>query len=167
MPFEGDDDRTRRLSRVPAQSADKSLDASVAPRETVAVHQVLVDRPGVASLAERQLDEVEVGLACAPGGTSPGQRERRRVGGHRWPVLTGRSGSGVGGHLVGRFFRRAPPPTAGSPNGDSGGLQVSSRRFSPNARFLLDAPQRPTQPTQRDDLLSFLFVQDIAHVNGG
>ena len=78
-----------------------------------------------------------------------------------------REGGQVGGHLIGRFCRCPPPPTSRSPNGDSGGVEVSSRRLPPNACFLLDAPQRPAQPPQRDDLLSLLFAQDIAHVDGG
>ena len=47
-----DDDGTGRLCRVPAQPADEALDAGVAPREAVAVDQVLVDRLGVSALAE-------------------------------------------------------------------------------------------------------------------
>ena len=31
-------------------------------------------------------------------------------------------------------------------------------------RRFLDAPQRPSQPSQRDDLLFLFFAQDIAHV---
>src|SRR5271157_847921 len=31
-------------------------------------------------------------------------------------------------------------------------------------RHSLDAPQRPSQPPQRDDLLFLFFAQDIAHV---
>ena len=61
--------------------------------------------------------------------------------------------------------RRPHPP--GARTGDAGGLQISPRRFPPNACFLLDAPQRPAQPSQRDDLLSLFFAQDIAHVDGG
>ena len=73
------------------------------------------------------------------------------------------SAAGVGGHLVGRFCRRAPSPTSGCTDGDAGGFQVGSSGFAPDAGFLLDAPQRPAQPPQRDDLLSLFFVQDIAH----
>ena len=132
----------------------------------MAVHQVLVNGLGVPALAQRQFDEVEVRLAGTTRRTATRQRNRCRVGGHHWPVLAEfgrRAARRVGGHLIGRFCRYAPSPTAGSPNGDSGGFQVSSRGFPANARFLLDAPQRPAQPPQRDDLLSFLFVQDIAH----
>ncbi len=68
---------------------------------------------------------------------------------------------GLGGHLIGRFRRRLPSPPAWWPHGDSGGLQTSGRGFP------LDAPQRPAQPPQGDDLLPLLFAQDIAHFDGG
>jgi C-terminal processing protease CtpA/Prc len=35
------------------------------------------------------------------------------------------------------------------------------------AALQLDAPQRPAQLAQRDDLFLLLFAQDIAHVDGG
>src|SRR6185369_5026424 len=87
--------------------------------------------------------------------------------GRFWPSSASAPVDRSGGHLIGRFCRCPPSPAAGSSNGDSGGLEVSSRRLPPNACFLLDAPQRPAQPPQRDDLLSLLFAQDIAHVDGG
>ena len=42
-------------------------------------------------------------------------------------------------------------------------------RVPPNscAEPLLDAPQRPAQAAQRDDLLFLLFAQDIAHSDEG
>lgn len=97
-----DDNSTGRLRRLAAQPADEAFDAGVAPRETIAVDQVLVDPLGVAALAQRQFDEVEVGLAGAARGTASGEWRRLRVGGHRWPVLDGsgrESGDGVGGQL--------------------------------------------------------------------
>ena len=164
------DDRTGGLCRLPAQPADEAFDAGVAPSEPVAVHQVLVDGLGVSSFAQRQFDEVEGGLAGTARGAAPGQRDWRRVGGHRWPVLAEfglRAGRQVGGHPIGRFCRCPSSPTAGSSNGNSGCFEVGSRGFPANACFVLDAPQRPAQPPQRDDLLSLLFAQDIAHVDGG
>ena len=90
--WRGDDDRAGGLRRglTPAQRPDEALDAGVAPREAVAVDQVLIDRLGVAALAERQFDEVEVGFAGAAGGTAVGVWSRLGVGGHRWPVLVWR-----------------------------------------------------------------------------
>jgi hypothetical protein len=115
------DDRTGGPCRLPPQPADEAFDAGVASRECVAVHQVLIDGLGVSSLAQRQFDEVEVRLAGTTRRAPPGQRDRRRVGGHRWPVLAElgvRAGRQVGGHLIGRFCRCPPPPTSGSPNGE-------------------------------------------------
>ena len=90
---------------------------------------------------------------------------RRRVGGHRWPVLAG-LGQGRGTpHWP--VLPACAVPSRRSPDGNAGGFQVSPRRFPANACFLLDAPQRPAQPPQRDDLLSLFFAQDIAHVDGG
>ena len=58
-------------------------------------------------------------------------------------------------------------PTARRPHRDPGRFQISRRRFPANAGLPLDAPQRPSQPPQRDDLLFLFFAQDIAHVDGG
>ena len=64
------------------QLADKAFDALVSAGEAVVVDQVLVNGLGVAALAERELDEVEVGLAGAGGGAPAGHGNRPRVGGH-------------------------------------------------------------------------------------
>src|ERR1019366_2809692 len=45
--------------------------------------------------------------------------------------------------------------------------QIGGRRFPADARGLLNAPQRPSQPPQRDDLLFLLLVQDVAHIDAG
>jgi hypothetical protein len=58
------------------------------------------------------------------------------------------------------------PPRARKPDSNARGFQIGRRRLSPNFGFFLDAPQRPAQSPQRNDLLLFLFVQDI-HINGG
>jgi hypothetical protein len=50
--------------------------------------------------------------------------------------------------------------------GNARGFQIGRGRLSPNFVFFLDAPQRPAQSPQRNDLLLFLFVQDI-HIDGG
>ena len=46
-------------------------------------------------------------------------------------------------------------------------LQVGARRLAPNARRLLYASQRPAKASKRQDLLLFLFVQDVAHLGLG
>ena len=44
---------------------------------------------------------------------------------------------------------------------------VAIRASIQDARGLLNAPQRPSQPPQRDDLLFRLLVQDVAHIDAG
>ena len=104
---------------------------------------------------------------CGPArAESAGQLSRQS----RWITsasLAGFAGCGVGGHLVGRFCRRSPSPPAWRPHRDPGRSQISRRRFPTDAGALLNAPQRPSQPPQRDDLLFLFFVQDIAHIDGG
>jgi hypothetical protein len=60
-----------------------------------------------------------------------------------------------------------PAPTAGRPQGDPGSLQVGGRRFAPNTGVPLDAPQRPAQPPQSEDLLFLFFGQDVTHIAEG
>src|SRR5579863_1172944 len=67
----------------------------------------------------------------------------------------------VGDHLVGRFCRRSPSPSAGRPNWNTAGLQVAAYSLSTDVYHLFNAPQRPSQTPQRDDLLSLSLVQDI------
>ena len=43
---------------------------------------------------------------------------------------------------------------------------LPSRRFTANPSGLLNAPQRPPQPPQRDDLLFLFFGQDIHSTEG-
>jgi hypothetical protein len=69
----------------------------------------------------------------------------------------------VGGHLYGRFCR-IPSPPAWRTHRDSRSPEICSSGFAANMRRSLDAPQRPAQPSQRDDLLFLFFAQDIAHV---
>ena len=76
--------------RGPAQFSHEALDAGIAPRETVAIHQVLPDGHRVAAPRQCGLDDLPVGFASARRGTAAGLP--RRVFGLR-----------VGGHLYGRF----------------------------------------------------------------
>jgi hypothetical protein len=54
-----------------------------------------------------------------------------------------------------------PSPTARWTHRDTSRLQIPRRSFSPDLSGFLDAPQRPAQPAQRDDLLFLFFAQDI------
>jgi hypothetical protein len=101
---------------------------------------------------------------------------RSAVAGRRGPpgtrigcdrVFAGGFGAKVGDHLVGWFCRSAPTPGTGRPNRNTGGPQIAADRLPPDVYGLFNAPQRPAQPPQRDDLLSLFLAQDIAHVDGG
>lgn len=39
-------------------------------------------------------------------------------------------------------------------------------KLATNSGFVLDAPQRPAELTQRNDLILLFFAQDIAHIHG-
>ncbi len=87
------------------------------------------------------------------------------VGGH----LVGRFCrlGAVGGHPIGRFCRRAPAPSAWQPDGNARRSQIVPGGFAADTGLFLNAPQRPTQPPERDHLLALLLAQDIAHIEGG
>ena len=84
----GEDDRAGLGRGGATQLANKAFDALVTGGEAVVVDQVLVNRLGVAALAEREFDEIAEGLAGAGGGavTGPGKPTGSR-GTLRWPAL--------------------------------------------------------------------------------
>jgi hypothetical protein len=53
------------------------------------------------------------------------------------------------------------------PQGNPCAAKIVARRFPAHSSRLLDAPQRPAQPTQCDDLFSFFSAQDVAHDHRG
>ena len=53
--------------------------------------------------------------------------------------------------------------TAASAHRDTSGLQIGAGRLATDRGRLLDAPQRPTESPQRQNLLLFGVAQDIAH----
>ena len=59
------------------------------------------------------------------------------------------------------------PHAPGGRTAIPGCLQIGTGGFSAYPGFLLDAPQRPSQPSQSYNLLSFLFAQDVAHADEG
>jgi len=69
----------------------------------------------------------------------------------------------VGGHLYGRFCHIPSPPTWRT-HRHSRSPEILSSGFAANMRRFLNAPQRPSQPPQRDDLLFLFFAQDIDHL---
>jgi hypothetical protein len=107
----------------------------VAPRQTSR-------RPGASSCR---------GRACRPSA-------RRRLGNGRIDATR------VGGHRErgnGRF--RPGCATAAARHHDAHGLQIAADRFAPDAGRPFDAPQRPAQSPQRQDLVVFVVSQDVAH----
>ena len=116
---------------------------------------------------------------CAPGRARPrsarGRARRRSLAvldsagpRTRGRVTRARVGGGcrrrVGGHLRrnGRVCRSSAR-TAPAPHHQASGLQVAAGRLAPDPGRPLDAPQRPAEASQGEDLLSFVFSQDVAH----
>ena len=50
---------------------------------------------------------------------------------------------------------------------NAGRFQIAAGRLPTDAGGRLDPPKRPAQAPQRDDLLLFLVVQDVAHAGEG
>jgi hypothetical protein len=48
---------------------------------------------------------------------------------------------------------------------DSGFFQILARGLTANSGCFLNAPQRPSQPPQRNNLVSFLSSQNVAHID--
>src|SRR4029450_12092985 len=46
---------------------------------------------------------------------------------------------------------------------DAGGVQIATNRLATDPERLLDAPKRPSEPTEGEDFLVFGVVQDVAH----
>src|SRR5215472_7687720 len=166
---------------VGSEFVDESLHALVAGGEAAGVHQILPDRHSIATPREPKLDRLPVWLAGAGGRTVSGRcggfgQLRAKVGDHLVGRFCGRRIGAdrfgrfgrlrVGYHLIGRFCRCAASLAWGA-EADPGAAQVRGRRFPPHAGGPLDAPQRPSQPPQRNDLLFGFFAQDITHIVGG
>jgi hypothetical protein len=50
---------------------------------------------------------------------------------------------------------------------DPGGFQVATDGLAPDGERLLDAPQRPSESAERENLLLLVVVQDVAHPGEG
>jgi hypothetical protein len=50
---------------------------------------------------------------------------------------------------------------------DPGGLQVAADGFATDRERLLDAPKRSAEPSERENLLLLVVVQDVAHDGDG
>ena len=163
----GGDHRPSRDGGLLPECRDEAPHARIARREAVVVDQVLPDGHGVAPATERVHDQLAVGLArarlwrstgllrgggCGGVGALAGRRSRRRVGGRL--------------RRNGRFCRASRRP-ATAPDLHAGRLQVPAGGLAPDSGGLFDLPQRPAEASQRENLLSFLFLQDVAHAGAG
>jgi hypothetical protein len=174
----GRDHDARLRRRRPAERHDKAAHARIPRGEAVIVDEVLPDRHGVATSAERLADQLSIRLARARTRRTARTLTRSRVGGHLRPGgrfrlarLGGRRlGNGriyatrVGGHRGsgnGRFRPRCAP--AAARHHDARGLEIAADRFAPDTGRPLDAPQRPAQSPQRHNLVVFVVSQDVAH----
>ena len=139
------------------QAADKAAHARIAPLEAMLVDEVLPDGHRVAAAAHSLHDQFAVRLAGAL---------RRGPARSHWTRHDDLGGHRVGGHRArgGRIWRWPLRRATGALAHDhAGGLEVPTDRFAAHARRRLDAPQRPPQSPQRDHLLLFGLVQDVAH----
>ena len=133
------------------------------------VDEVLPDGHGVAATGQRLGNQLAVRLAGTRTRRAPRAGDGPRVGGHR--PRGGRFWSGRGRWTPPAWW----PVLAATPSGDHpaahrhpGGLQIAAGRLPTDRGGLFDAPQRPAQSPQRQDLLLFLVVaQDVAHAGGG
>ena len=140
----------------------KAPHAGIAGEEAVVIDQMLPDGHRVAPAAERLDDQLAVGLARARLRRSPGRVSARGAG-----FSHVRAGRGcrrwVGGHRRrnGRSCRTSGRPAV-APDHHARGLQIAADRLAPDPGRSLDALERPAEAPQRQDLLSFLFGQDVA-----
>ena len=143
------DDHPGLNGRPVAQRGDKAADTGVAPGKPMVIDQVLPDGHGVAPPVQRLDDQLAIRFARARARRAARRGER----------------GGVGRHLRrgGRAWRPRPRPTAPPTDRDPSRLQIAAGRLPADARRRFNAPQRPTQSPQRQDLLSCVFVQDVAH----
>ena len=142
---------------------DEAPHAGIAGREAVVVDQVLPDGHGVAPAGERLDDQLAVGLARARLRRSTGPLRGNRCGLVR-ALASHRGRRRIGGHLRrnGRICRTSAR-AATTAHGQAGRLQVAAGGLAPDPGGLFNPPQRPAEASQREDLLSFLFAQDVAH----
>ena len=158
------DDHARLDGSTPTQAPHAAADTRIAGRKTVVADQVLVEGDGVAPRGQGGLDALAERLAGA------GRRRPARWNGvGRYRPRGGRVCCGrVGGHLPGngRFCRlcRRPPWAA---DRQPRRLQIGADRLAAAPGRLFDAPERPSQAPKRQDLLSLLVAQDVAHPGEG
>ena len=159
--------RLRRISAlISGEEVVDSLTAARAQTLDAAVCHAIVTALNVNAVnpaPTRSFAALAVGLAGARLRCSTGLVPGRGGG-----VTRARVGRGcrrrVGGHLRrnGRICRSSAR-TAPAPHHHASGLQVAAGRLAPDPGRPLDPPQRPAEASQGEDLLSFVFGQDVAH----
>ena len=110
------------------------------------------------------------GSQALAAGARPGARHVGGVGGPEsvdTPSLLAGFGAPESVDTIGcgRFWRQRY--LSWRPNRDPGRAQVPARRLAPDARRVLDLPERPPQSPKGQYLLSFLVAQDVGHPGGG
>ena len=145
----GRDDDARLGGRRAAQLRDEAADARVARGEAVVVDEVLPDRHRVAAARQRLGDQLAIRLAGARARGAARRWRTHEVGGHLRGVIAGFAPRSVdtsaemAGFAVDSLGRPRPR------TGDAGGLQIAAGRLATDAGRLLDAPERPAQPPER------------------
>ena len=163
LPRGGGDDHPGLYGGLLPEGGDEAPYTRIARREAMVIDQVLPDGHGVAPAANGLDDQLAIGLAGARPWRSAGAVLRRGGG-----LTRARGGRGccrrVGGHLRGngRFCRTNGRP-ATAPHHQACGLQVATGRLAPDPGGPFDPPQRPAEASERQNLLSFVFSQDVAH----
>ena len=141
--------------RRAAEREDEAADAGVLRGEAVIVDEVAPDRHRVTAAGDGELNHLAIGFAgTGCGRTAWGRGRAQRAGDPQRKV---------GRHLYGRVCQRVAPRLPGWSHRESGGLEIRAGRLAPDARGLLDAPQRRTQPPQGQHFLSFVVTQDVGH----
>ena len=114
-------------------------------------------RPSASTIRSRYASQA---LAC---GARPGRSSDAEAAS---PATVSAAGVGEGSvdtsdEMAGFAGRAGGRPPASHHH--ARGLQVAAGRLAPDPGRSLDASQRPPEASQRQDLLSFFFAQDVAH----
>jgi hypothetical protein len=131
---------------VQRTAAGKVLAGRLATPEPVVLDQILPDRHRIPPTRQRGFDQLAIGLA----GT--GARRGRRVGGHL-----------LGNCWFGWTFAWPTGPANGNPCR----APVLADRDAMDACRPGDTRERQSQPTERENFLLFVWLQDVAHGREG
>lgn len=126
-----------------------------------AIDQILPDGFSVASARQPGLDDFPPGFA----------RTRRRTPAWPWVrhdnVLVSQLSAKVGDHLIGRFCRCSPTPSARRVNRNPGGSQLAADSLRADMYRRFNAPQRPSQPPSAMTCCFFLSLKTLLTLTEG